>query len=317
MAGEPRESFRPRTAYIPWDELPIQRETVVGIGTVLPVVILYLLIAVLPIAFAFWASLHDIHTLNPEWEWVGLDNYYEVLNITTFWGSLWRGLVYMVGSTLIQLTVGLWMAVVLNRITRGQKLLTAVVFTAYLIPTIIVSLVALRVFDPAGGVFQMMGAEWFGLWGAREAPLGSREWAMPFLILIGSWKFSVFVTIFTLAQLRAIPDRFYEAAKVCGANRWQMFRDITLPRLVGIILVVVLLRSIFMFNKFDIIWQLTQGGPGNSTTTLPVLAYKTVYTNQAYGLANAIAIVMFLFLLAGAIGYFMIFNPSEEVETTA
>ncbi|WP_137288325.1 carbohydrate ABC transporter permease [Natronorubrum halophilum] len=317
MAGEPGESFRPRTAYIPWDDLPIQRETVVGIGTVLPVVILYLLIAVLPVAFAFWASLHDIHTLNPEWEWVGLDNYYEVLNIATFWGSLWRGLVYMVGSTLIQLTVGLWMALVLNRITRGQKLLTAVVFTAYLIPTIIVSLVALRVFDPAGGVFQMMGAEWFGLWGAREAPLGSREWAMPFLILIGSWKFSVFVTIFTLAQLRAIPDRFYEAAKVCGANRWQMFRDITLPRLVGIILVVVLLRSIFMFNKFDIIWQLTQGGPGNATTTLPVLAYKTVYTDQAYGLANAIAIVMFLFLLAGAIGYFVIFNPSEEVETTA
>ncbi|WP_440764538.1 carbohydrate ABC transporter permease [Natronorubrum sp. DTA7] len=316
MAGETGETIRPRREYIPWEDLPVERETVVGVGTVLPVVVLYVLIAVFPIAFAFWASLHDVHTLNPEWEWVGLDNYREVMNIATFWGSLWRGIVYMVGSTLIQLAVGLWMALVLNRITRGQKLLTAVVFTAYLIPTIIVSLVALRVFDPAGGVFQMMGAEWFGLWEAREAPLGSRDWAMPLLILIGSWKFAVFVTIFTLAQLRAIPDRFYEAAKVCGANRWQMFRDITLPRLMGIVLVVVLLRSIFMFNKFDIIWQLTQGGPGNATTTLPVLAYKTVYTNQAYGLANAIAIVMFLFLLASAIVYFKLFNPSEEVETT-
>jgi len=181
------------------------------------------------------------------------------------------GIVYMVGSTLLQLAVGLWMALVLNRITRGQKLLTAVVFTAYLIPTIIVSLVAMRVFDPSGGVFQMIGAEWLGLWGGREAPLGSRDWAMRLLILIGTWKFAVFVTIFTLAQLRAIPDRFYEAAKICGANRWQMFRDITLPRLMGIVLVVVLLRSVFMFNKFDIIWQLTEGGPGNATTTLPVL----------------------------------------------
>ncbi|MBZ6495241.1 carbohydrate ABC transporter permease [Natrinema longum] len=316
MASETGESIRPRRTYIPWDELPVERETVAGFGTVLPVVVLYTLIAVFPIVFAFWASLHDIHTLNPEWEWVGLANYAEVLNISTFWGSLWRGVVYMVGSTLIQLAVGLWMALVLNRITRGQKLLTAVVFTAYLIPTIIVSLVALRVFDPLGGVFQMYGAEWFGLWGAQEAPLGSRDWAMRLLILVGSWKFAVFVTIFTLAQLRAIPDRFYEAAKVCGANRWQMFRDITLPRLMGIVLVVVLLRSVFMFNKFDIIWQLTQGGPGNATTTLPVLAYKTVYTDQAYGLANAISIVMFLFLLASAIVYFKLFNPSEEVETT-
>ncbi|WP_226482504.1 carbohydrate ABC transporter permease [Natrinema amylolyticum] len=316
MASETGESIRPRGTYIPWDELPVERETVAGIGTVLPVVVLYLLIAVFPIAFAFWASLHNIHTLNPQWEWVGLANYVEVLNISTFWGSLWRGIVYMVGSTLLQLAVGLWMALVLNRITRGQKLLTAVVFTAYLIPTIIVSLVALRVFDPLGGVFQMMGAEWFGLWDSQTAPLGSRDWAMRLLILIGSWKFAVFVTIFTLAQLRAIPDRFYEAAKVCGANRWQMFRDITLPRLMGIVLVVVLLRSIFMFNKFDIIWQLTQGGPGNATTTLPVLAYKTVYTDQAYGLANAISVVMFLFLFAAAIIYFKLFNPSEEVETT-
>ncbi|ADB61211.1 binding-protein-dependent transport systems inner membrane component [Haloterrigena turkmenica DSM 5511] len=316
MASETGESIRPRGAYIPWDHLPVERETVAGVATVLPVVVLYVLIAVFPIAFAFWASLHNIHTLNPEWKWVGLENYREVMNIATFWGSLWRGIVYMVGSTLIQLVVGLWMALVLNRITRGQKLLTAVVFTAYLIPTIIVSLVALRVFDPPGGVFQMMGAEWFNLWSSQTAPLGSRGWAMRLLILIGSWKFAVFVTIFTLAQLRAIPDRFYEAAKICGANRWQMFRDITLPRLMGIVLVVVLLRSIFMFNKFDIIWQLTQGGPGNATTTLPVLAYKTVYTDQAYGLANAIAVVMFLFLLASAVVYFKIFNPSEEVETT-
>ncbi|WP_336325193.1 carbohydrate ABC transporter permease [Halovenus sp. HT40] len=316
MASETGESIRSGRAYIPWDDLPVKRETIAGVGTVLPVVVLYLLIAVLPIAFAFWASLHEIHTLNPEWQWIGLANYREVLNISTFWGSLWRGVVYMVGSTVLQLGVGLWMALVLNRITRGQKLLTAVVFTAYLIPTIIVSLVAMRVFDPSGGVFQMIGADWLGLWGSQTAPLGSRDWAMRLLILIGTWKFAVFITIFTLAQLRAIPDRFYEAAKVCGANRWQMFRDITLPRLKGIVAVVVLLRSVFMFNKFDIIWQLTQGGPGDATTTLPVLAYKTVYTDQAYGLANAISVVMFLFLLVSAIIYFKIVNPSEEVETT-
>jgi multiple sugar transport system permease protein len=316
MAGETGERTYPRRPTVPWDRLPIDRETVVGIGTILPVFVLYLLIAALPIAFAVWASLHSVHTLNPNWQWAGLENYVEVFQIGEFWGSMWRGVVYMVGSTLIQLAVGLWMALVLNRITRGQKLLTAVVFTAYLIPTIIVSLVALRMFDPAGGVLQAIGAEFFGLWGAQQAPLSARQWAMPLLVLVGSWKFAVFITIFTLAQLRAIPSRFYEAAKVCGANRFQMFRDITLPRIMGVILVAVLLRSIFMFNKFDIIWQLTSGGPGTATTTLPVLAYETVYQAYNYGLANALAVVMFLFLLAAAIVYFLAFNPSEEVETS-
>ena len=316
MAGETQEPTGPGRVHIPWQQLPISRETLVGIGTVIPVLVLYFLIALLPIAFAIYASLHEVGTMNPEWTWIGIENYYRVMELSDFWSSLWRGIIYMVGSTLFQLAVGLWMALVLNRITRGQKLLTAVVFTAYLIPTIIVSLVALRMLDPAGGVLQALGGNVLGLWDVKAAPLGARDWAMKLLILIGSWKFAVFITIFTLAQLRAIPSRFYEAAKVVGANRYQMFRDITLPRIMGVILVAVLLRSIFMFNKFDIIWQLTQGGPGDATTTLPILAYRTVYNQFAYGLANALAVVMFLFLAAGAVLYFLAFNPSEEVETT-
>jgi len=316
MAGETTEPTRPGRAHVPWERLPVDRETLAGIGTVIPVLVLYFLIALLPIAFAVYASLHEIGTMSPEWTWIGIENYFKVMELSDFWSSLWRGLIYMAGSTLVQLAVGLWMALVLNRITRGQKLLTAVVFTAYLIPTIIVSLVALRMFDPAGGVLQALGGNVFGLWDPKTAPLGARGWAMNLLILIGSWKFAVFITIFTLAQLRAIPSRFYEAAKVVGANRYQMFRDITLPRIMGVILVAVLLRSIFMFNKFDIIWQLTRGGPGDATTTLPILAYQTVYTQFSYGLANALAVVMFLFLAAGAVLYFLAFNPSEEVETT-
>ncbi len=315
MAGETREPTGHGRVHVPWDSLPMERETVIGIGTILPVLILYILIAILPVAFAIWASLHEVGTFNPEWTFSGLQNYYEVFELPDFWSAMWQGLVYMVGSTIVQLAVGLWMALVLNRITRGQKLLTAVVFTAYLIPTIIVSLVALRMFDPAGGILQAIGAEFLGLWSENQAPLGNRTWAMPLLILIGTWKFSVFITIFTLAQLRAIPSRFYEAAKICGANRLQMFRDITLPRIAGVILVAVLLRSIFMFNKFDIIWQLTRGGPGDATTTLPILAYRTVYSSYNYGLANALAVVMFLFLFVGAAAYFMAFNPSDEAET--
>ena len=299
-----------------WSRLPVDKEALQGAATVLPVIALYFLIAILPVSFAVYASLFEIPLLNPNWEFVGLANYNEVLTIDRFWGSLWTGVVYMVGSTLFQLVVGLWLALVLNRITRGQKILTAVIFTAYLIPTIIVALVSLFMFDEFVGVFHILGSEWLGLWSANTFAIGSKEWAMPLLVLIGSWKFAVFITIFALAQLRAIPSRFYEAAKVCGANKWQMFRDITLPRIQGVILVAVLLRSIFMFNKFDIIWIITQGGPGFATTTLPILAYREAFVGGSYGLGNAMAVVMFVFLAMGAVAYFKLFNPSEEVETS-
>jgi multiple sugar transport system permease protein len=315
MAGETVERESARRPSLPLDRLPVDRETLAGIGTILPVIALYTIISIIPVGFAVWASLHEIPLLNPEWTWVGIGNYGEVFQVDRFWGSLGRGVVFMVGSTLLQLVVGLWMAMTLNRLATGQKIITAVVFTAYLIPTVVVSLLALFMFDTFFGVFHEVGANWLGLWGANEFALGQRDLAMPILILIGSWKFSVFITIFALAQLRSIPERFYEAAKVCGANRWEMFRDVTLPRIQGVILVAVLLRSIFMFNKFDLIWILTQGGPGYATTTLPVLAYREAFEASNYGLANAMAVVMFLFLAVGGIAYFKLFNPSDEVET--
>ncbi|MDZ7745459.1 MAG: sugar ABC transporter permease [Halobacteriales archaeon] len=295
-------------------QLPLT-ERHVGFLSILPVILLYLIISIIPVGYAVYTSLHEVSLAAQTWPFVGLANYVEVFQIDRFWDSLVRGVVFMIGSTVLQLIVGLWMAMTLNRIKRGQKLITAVVFTSYLIPTIVVTLLATFMLSPSFGVLQEIGANWLGLWSVNDAPLGQRSLAMPLLILIGTWKFSVFITIFTLAQLRSIPSRFYEAARVCGANKWEMFRDVTLPRIQGVILVAVLLRSIFMFNKFDLIWTLTQGGPGSATTTLPVLAYIEGFQNFNLGLANALAVVMFVFLAIGGIAYFKAFNPSSEVET--
>jgi len=281
---------------------------------VLPVIILYLIISIIPAVFAVYASLHFIPLMSPTWTFVGIENYISVFKLDQFWGSLWRGLIFMVGSTIIQVSVGLWLAFTLNDISIGQKYLTSIVFTAYLIPTVVVSLVALFLFDQSFGLFHMIGSEWFNLWDSTNYILGSNTWAMPLVILIGSWKFSIFVTIFALAQLRSIPSRFYEAARICGANRWQMFRDITFPRLKGIILTVILLRGVFMFNKFDLIWMLTEGGPGYATTTLPLLAYQETFQGGSYGLGNALAVMMFLILALSAILYFKAASPSQEAE---
>ena len=127
MASETLDSEDARRFAPLLDRAPVDRETVVGIGTILPVVLLYLVISIIPVGFAIWASLHEIPLLNPEWTWVGLSNYAEVFRVDRFWGSLWRGVVFMVGSTLLQLVVGLWIALTLNRITRAQKVLLSLI----------------------------------------------------------------------------------------------------------------------------------------------------------------------------------------------
>jgi multiple sugar transport system permease protein len=291
----------------------ISPDGVWGFLTVLPVICLYLLIAVVPVSFAFVASLHQIPLMNPVWEYVGFSNYTTVFNLDRFWASMWRGVYYMIGSTILQTIVGVWIALTLNKMDFGQRILSSIVFSIYLIPTIIVVLVALFLLDPFIGFLHVYFGQGLGLW--EGFLLGNTDLAMPAVILVGTWKFSVFITIFTLAQLRSIPDHFYEAAKVCGANTWEMFRDITFPRIRGALLVAVFLRSIFMFNKFDVIYPLTQGGPGYATTTMPILAYRETFQGSTYGLGNAIAMVMFVFLAIGGVLYLWALDPSEEVDT--
>lgn len=282
----------------------------------LPVLVLYFLVALLPMAFAAYASLFEIGLLNPNWEFVGLQNYALLLGMDSFWASLWRGAVYAVGSTLLHLAVGLWMALVLNRFR--SRFVTAVVFAGYLTPVVVVALLALFLLDPWFGALHVAGAEWLGLWNPDHYVLGRPNGGLPIAIVVltGTWKYAPFVTIFALAQLRSIPGEFYDAAAVAGANSWQQFRDITLPRIRSVVLVVALLRLVFTFNKFDIIYLLTQGGPGDATTTLPLLAYGVTFGAGKFGLGNALAVAMFLVLAIGAVGFFLVFRPSKDVEMT-
>lgn len=286
------------------------------LASVLPVLVLYFMIALLPMAFAAYASLFEIGLFDPTWEFVGLRNYATVLAMDEFWASLWRGTVYAVGSTLLHLAVGLWMALVLNRLR--SRFVTAVVFAAYLAPIVVVALLTLFLLDPMVGVLHVVGAEWLGLWNPDHYVLGRPYGGLPIAIVVlaGTWKYAPFVTIFALAQLRSIPAKFYDAAQVAGANRWQQFRDITLPRIRSVVLVVGLLRLVFTFNKFDIIYMLTRGGPGDATTTLPLLAYGVTFGAGAFGLGNALAVAMFLVLAMGAVGFFLVFRPSDDVEMT-
>lgn len=301
-----------------------ENERVLGIVTVFPVLLLFALVAVAPIVWAVVASFHEISAFNPVWTFVGFENYVDIIDPSSMLDpssyltpsndlhySLFISAAYAGGTTLVMLVLGVAIALLINREIAGISFVRLVVLAPYLLPTVVVAL-----------LFQFMGAQ-FGVFNdiltrlgvfAEPEPFFSQ---MPFafigVIFASIWKFTLFVVLMTLARLQSIPKSYYEAAKVSGAGPWRQFWDITFPQLRGIILIVLLLRGVWMFTKFDLIWLLTRGGPNDALNVLTVMAYETAFVNFQLGKASAISTLGFVILAAVAIVYFTVFTPAEGV----
>jgi multiple sugar transport system permease protein len=283
--------------------------------TVVPVSLLFILIVASPILWAIIASFYEIPAFSPQWEWVGLENYSRVIQDPMLWSSLSRNLVFAVGTALLNTVFGVTVALLLNREFKLKRFTLPIALVPYLIPTAFLSFIALWMSSQQWGVINQL----LLLLGVINADgmiawfTGNQSLAMFSLILTHSWKYSIFVAILVLSKLQSIPDDIYEAAQMSGASRYQQFRDITLPNIINILAIVVLLRGVWNFNKFDIIWILTRGGPGDGTTTIPVYAYEMAFQFNSLGRAAAISVLLFGLLSVVAAFYFHIAEPSKEV----
>jgi len=280
--------------------------------TIVPVLTLFAIINLLPIIWAFWASLHKISIISPDWQWVGLENFVDVLTDDTFWATLRRSVVFAAGSVFVQILFGTFVALVINRSFKFNKLVRGLVMLPYLIPTTIVAILSLWMANSQWGIINWALID-LGILSDPHPWFGDPGIAMPMVILVNSWKFSIFVTIMVLARLQIIDESLYEAATIVGANSYEKFRDITWPNIRGVILLVILLRGIWMFNKFDIIYVTTRGGPGQATTTAPIYAFEVSFDIAQLGEGAAISVLLFFVLFFGAIIYFIVFEPEQEV----
>lgn len=282
--------------------------------TVAPVLLLLTFVLILPIAWAIRASFFEIPLFQPEWTWVGAEHYVTTLTDGEFQASLWRSVIFAVGSVAIQLVAGIAIALVIAHEFPFNKGVRAVVLLPYLIPTALLGYLGLWMFNTNWGILNSIlirlgvvefGVEWFG----------NPDTAMLVLMVATAWKYAIFVTILVLARLQSIPDGYYDAARVAGASRWERFRDITFPNLKGVIFIVVLLRGVWMFNKYDIISVMTSGGPGNATKTAPIYAYQVAFGDYQLGQSAAVSVVLFTILIGAAVIYFRVFEPESEVRT--
>lgn len=291
----------------------LSRRRVMIFLTVFPAILLFSVITLMPMGWSFIAGFYDIPLFSPEWEFIGLQNYTEILSEPEFFQSIWNGIIFAGLTILIQLVLGIGLAILINRRFPFETVVRGIVFLPYLFPTTILGFIALWMMDSTYGIINQIFFQ-LGLISQYIGWFGREEFAMAALIGTHSWKYTIFVSIMVLARLQSIPDSHYEAATVAGASLSQQFRDITLPNLKGVIFIVLLLRGIWNFNKFDIIWVLTRGGPNEATFTAPVYAYNIAFgSGNQLGKAAAASSLLFLILIAVAIVYFVVLEPEQEV----
>jgi multiple sugar transport system permease protein len=261
-----------------------------------------------PVLYAVQLSFYRLDSFIATPVWVGLGNYARVLQEARFWNGLANGLVYSLATIVLQLVLGIAIALLLDQAFRGWAWVQGVSLLPYVLPTVVVALTWRWMLDGSLGIITV--------W-ARRLGLGVTGWfdspalAMTVIVVVSVWIWTPFVSTAFLAALKTVPQELYEAARVDGAGAWQRLVYVVVPAVRPVLIVIVLLRGIWMFNKFDIIWLLTHGGPLEATEHLPILSYVLTFTLFDIGGGAAVATISFILLAAIVSTYFWLF-PMEE-----
>ncbi len=287
------------------------RYGLLGALLIAPTVLIFCAVIVYPLVSAIYLSLFSIYTPTLKGRWVGLGNYAELLASGEFWNALGVNLIWTAGTLVLQLVAGVALALLLHQNIVFRSLARSLILFPYFMSTVVAVLVWRWLFNDLYGILNhaMM---WTGLLSMPLDWLGRMPNAMISVILVGAWKYFPFVVISVLARLQTIPDHLYEAATMDGAGRWARFTDITLPQLREVLFIVVLLRAIWDFKEFDLIYLMTGGGPVTSTMTLPLLVYKQAFALNEMGGASAVAVLMMIVMLGFMVLYFRTGRTAEN-----
>jgi multiple sugar transport system permease protein len=282
-----------------------RRDRLTGLLLVAPTLLLFTVLILYPLGQSLVLSLHRTSTLTLQSRFVGLDNFRVLLADPEFTQAFVNTLIWTAGAVTLQLVCGVGMALLLHGSLVGRSLARGIVLFPYLLPTAVAVLVWRWLFNDLYGYvnYVLLSA---GLVDRPLAWLSRMPDAMVSVILVGAWKFFPFVVIAVLARLQSIPDALYEAARIDGASRFAQFRDITLPQIAGVLSIVVLLRAIWDFKEFDLIYLMTGGGPAGGTETMPILVYRQAFQLLNFGRGAAVSVAMLLFMLLFFLVYFRV-----------
>jgi ABC-type sugar transport system permease subunit len=270
-----------------------RHEARLGWLMVLPVVGTIALVAIFPIAWTFWESLH-VDDLRMPWlgrPYIGLGNYAEAFGDRRFWSALAHTGIFVAASVTLELTAGLALALMLDRVQRGSDAMRTAILLPWAIPTVVAALIWRFVFESPGGA---ANAALAAVGGPSPTWFADPVLAWVPLVIADAWKTTPFVAVLLLAGLQAIDRTVLEAAAVDGAGSWRRFTGIVLPLLRPALLVAFLFRTLDAVRVFDVVYVMTGGGPGTATEPIALLTFATLMQNLRFGYGAALSVLIFL-----------------------
>ncbi len=268
-----------------------------------PAVLVTLTIVFLPMLQAGWMSLHDYVLFRPnDIDFVWFDNFIAALGDEVFWISAWHTLIWIGLTVPLQMLLGLATALLLNQRFWWRPIARALVIIPWALPSVVIALMWTWLYDANYGVLNEFLLR-FDLVQDTVPWLADPDTALYAIVLTLTWQGFPFFAVMILAGLQSIPATYYEAAAIDGAGPWRKFWHITLPGISGVLMTAVLLRVIWVANSIDVIFVMTEGGPGYATYTLPLYAFIKARANQDYGYGSALAVMFTLLLIAFVVLY--------------
>ncbi len=262
-----------------------------GYAMLAPALLVIALVTIFPIGYSVWMSLNNISSTYSgfQFSFAGLSNYITVFHAPIFWQSLLFTVMYAAVTVIVEMVLGLLVALALNQPIRGRGVAIAVMLVPWTLITVISA--------------QMWGYIYNGIYGVLNAVLmslhiintqvlwlGAPTSATISIMIADIWKTTPFVTMILLAGLQLIPSDLYESAKIDGATGWRSFWNVTFPLLRPSLGLAALFRILQAFGLFDLPFVLTNGGPGTSTEPIAMLAYKAIFNDGNFGTGTAVAV---------------------------
>jgi ABC-type sugar transport system permease subunit len=283
-----------------------------GIFLILPSIIVLFAVTIYPLVYAIYMSLHRWILTRPDLgrPFVGLNNYITLLRGPEFINALKITIIYVSLSVVLTMLLGLFEALLLNEKLKGMSIARSIFIVPMLITPVVTAFGWKFMLDDVAGIIKNWILPSIGL--NVRTILASPKYALYSCIATEVWYQTPLVALILLAGLQSISKTEYEAAQIDGASLFQMFRYIILPGLRTYILIALLLRVMDSFKAFDIIWVMTNGGPGTASTTLNILGYETLVFGQRISDAATYGIIMLYVILAISLIFIRLLTRGSE-----
>jgi multiple sugar transport system permease protein len=279
-----------------------------------PTILLLLAINIFPLIWTIYLSFtnYRANKTTQELEWVGLRNYQRVLTDSDIWQTLQVTAHFLCWTLVLQMLIGFGLALLINKQFKGHGFWTTIILLPMMLSPAVVGNFWTFLYQPQIGLFNYVISFFTGIDPSSFQMIGEVHLAPWAIVIVDTWMWTPYVMLICLAGLRSIPDYIYEAAEVDRASQWRQFWSITVPMVLPFLMLAILFRGIENFKMFDLVVELTSGGPGSVTELASINLKREAFEKWRTGYSSAFAIILFVTVFGAANIYVKALNRVKQ-----